>query len=330
MSARAKGPAPAPAETALAYLARPADAGRRADAVLARAFPEHSRTAIQRSFAAGRVVRRGIALAQSDSVLAGDEIALSFPPVRAADLAARAIPLDVLFEDRHFLALNKASGMVVHPGAGTGGDTLVHALLAHCAGHLSGIGGVERPGIVHRLDRETSGVILVAKNDVAHRALSAQFAGRTVQKEYLALVAGVPSLLSGSIRRPIGRHPQHRHKMTVFDADAGLGRAARTDWSVVEIFGRAAALLRCIPHTGRTHQIRVHLKSLGHVLLGDTIYGFRPLPGGPAIPRLMLHAERIRFTHPKSGKPVDLHAPLPADFSATLVALRAGSAKPRA
>ena len=304
----------------------------RADKAMAKAFPAESRTAWQRAFDAGLVFRAGKVLGQKEYVHAGDVITYSFPPTIASELAPKEIPLEILYEDKHLLVLNKSSGMVVHPGAGTRDDTLVHALLAHCAGELSGIGGVERPGIVHRLDRETSGAMVVAKTDAAHRKLAEQFAGRTVQKEYLALVLGAPPLLSGSVRKPIGRNPHQRHKMTAFeigqgwnaesegaDADephagAGNRREAHTDWVLEERFGKKAALLRCILHTGRTHQIRVHLKSIGHILLGDTIYGFKPHASLPDVPRVMLHAERLQFVHPQSGKTMDFHAPLPKDF----------------
>jgi 23S rRNA pseudouridine1911/1915/1917 synthase len=195
---------------------------------------------------------------------------------------------------------------------------LVHALLAHCAGGLSGVGGVERPGIVHRLDKETSGVLLAAKNDAAHRGLSEQFAGRHLRKEYLALVSGVPRLQSGVIERAISRHPVHRERMTVGEG----GRPARTDWAIVEAFGDKAALLRCRIHSGRTHQIRVHLKSIGHPLLGDKVYGWKPDPALPAPPRVMLHAERIAFLHPITARPLDVRAPLPEDFEQLLTALR--------
>jgi 23S rRNA pseudouridine1911/1915/1917 synthase len=230
-----------------------------------------------------------------------------------------AIPLNVLYEDEHLLAVNKAAGMVVHPGVGTGEDTLVHALLAHCAGGLSGVGGIERPGIVHRLDKGTSGVLLVAKNDAAHRGLSEQFAGRQLRKEYLALVAGVPRLRSGMIERAISRHPVHRERMTVGEG----GRPARTDWEIVEAFGGRAALVRCRIHSGRTHQIRVHLKSIGHPLIGDTTYGWKADPHLPDPGRVMLHAERIAFLHPVTARPLDLRAPLPADFTNLLATLRA-------
>jgi 23S rRNA pseudouridine1911/1915/1917 synthase len=293
----------------------------RADKVLAAAFPMHSRSAIQRAFGAGLVLRKGVAIGQSDAISAGDVIEFSLPEVQPTEMLANPLPLDVIFEDADVIAINKAAGMVVHPGAGTGGNTLVHALLSHCAGSLSGVGGVERPGIVHRLDRDTSGIILVAKNDGAHRALAEQFSKRTLVKEYLALIAGAPALTSGSIRKAIGRDPRHRHRMTVFEPGAG-GRAARTDWTVIERFDKRAALLRCALHTGRTHQIRVHLKSLGHPILGDTVYGFKKSESLPAAGRVMLHAERLRFTHPTNQKPLDLRAPLPSDFVEALDALR--------
>jgi 23S rRNA pseudouridine1911/1915/1917 synthase len=294
----------------------------RADKILAAAFAEHSRVAFHRAFDAGLVTRDEVVLVRDSTVAGGDVITFTFPEAAPAELRPVEIPLDVIFEDRHLLAINKAAGMIVHPGAATGEDTLVHALLAHCAGTLSGVGGVERPGIVHRLDRETSGLILVAKHDRAHRGLAAQFAERTLHKEYLALVAGAPALVSGSIRKPIGRNKQHRHKMGVIEVEQG-GRAAHTDWEVVERFGEFAALVRCTIHTGRTHQIRVHLKALGHVLLGDVIYGWKPdarLSRQPG--RVMLHAEHIVFRHPVSGKTLDLHAPLPRDFTTQMATLR--------
>jgi 23S rRNA pseudouridine1911/1915/1917 synthase len=243
----------------------------------------------------------------------------SFPDVVPMELRAVDIPLDVIFEDKHMLALNKAAGMIVHPGAATGEDTLVHALLSHCADTLSGIGGVERPGIVHRLDKETTGVIVVAKTDKAHRALADQFATRSLKKEYLALVAGVPQLLSGTIDRAISRHPTHRHRMTIGEG----GKPARTSWERVEAFGGIGTLLRCQIFTGRTHQIRVHLKSLGHPILGDPLYGWKPdarLAKQPE--RVMLHAEHLVLTHPISGKELDLRAPLPKDFEAMMKVLR--------
>ena len=301
----------------------------RADKVLATAFPDHSRVALQRAFDAGLVSVAGKPIKRDQSVSTGDVVEFSIPATTPSELKAVDIPLDIIFEDKHLLALNKASGMIVHPGAGTGEDTLVHALLSHCAGELSGIGGVERPGIVHRLDRETSGVMLVAKTDAAHRGLSEQFSERSLQKEYVVLVSGTPTLLSGSIKKPIGRNPNHRHKMAVVEDGPG-GRDAHTDWQVVEKFGAIATLIRCTIHTGRTHQIRVHLKSLGHVVLGDLVYGWKPdvrLPKQPA--RVMLHAEHLIVTHPITGKQLDLRAPLPKDFSQMVAQLRKACIPPR-
>ncbi len=294
----------------------------RADKILAAAFSEHSRVAFHRAFDAGLVSRDGVVLGRDSSITAGDVITFSFPDTKPTELKAVDIPLDVIFEDKHLLAINKTAGMIVHPGAGTGEDTLVHALLAHCRGGLSGVGGVERPGIVHRLDRETSGIILVAKTDQAHRGLAEQFSERALQKEYFALVAGPPVLMSGSVRKPIGRNKQHRHKMAVVEVEQG-GKDAHTDWEVVEKFGNVAALVRCAIHTGRTHQIRVHLKALGHNLLGDEVYGWKPMPAlAVQPPRVMLHAEHLVFTHPITGKKIDLRAPAPADFAAQIAQLR--------
>lgn len=301
----------------------PSDSSRaRADKVLATAFPEHSRVAFQRSLDAGLVTLNGKVIDRSAEVVSGDELIFTFPDVKPTELRAVDIPLDVVFEDKHLLAINKAAGMVVHPGAGTGEDTLVHALLSHCEGELSGIGGVERPGIVHRLDRDTSGIMLVAKTDAAHRGISEQFAARTSHKEYLALVDGVPGLLSGSLQKPIGRNPTQRHKMAIVEGPGG--RDARTDWERVETFGgNLASLMRCVIHTGRTHQIRVHMKSLGHILLGDVIYGWKPSPRLPSQPtRMLLHAEHLVVKHPVTGKVLDLRAPLPKDFEKMLKGLR--------
>ena len=284
----------------------------RADKVLAAHFPEHSRAALQRAFDAGLVSVGGRPVPRKHAVSTGDVITFALPETKPAELRAVEIPLTILFEDEHLLAVNKAAGMVVHPGAGTGEDTLVHALLAHCRGELSGIGGVERPGIVHRLDRGTSGVILVAKNDAAHRALTAAFARRDVVKEYLALVAGVPKSATGRIEKAIARHPTQRHRMKVV---ATGGRSARTDWTVVETWAPRAALVRCRIYTGRTHQIRVHLASLGHPLLGDVVYGFREVSVPLPIPRVMLHAEHLVIAHPVTGRLLDLRAPVPEDFA---------------
>jgi 23S rRNA pseudouridine1911/1915/1917 synthase len=278
----------------------------RADKVLAAAFPELSRVAWQRSFDAGLVRRAGVVLDKKHDLHAGEVIEFAHADVVPSELHASGTKLDILFED-------------VHPGAGTKDNTLVHALLGHCAGTLSGIGGVERPGIVHRLDRDTTGVMLVAKSDAAHRALSEQFAGRNLHKEYLALVSGVPRLLSGTLDGAIARNKIHRHRMAVTED----GKPARTDWKREEAFLPLAALMRCHILTGRTHQIRIHMKTAGHPLLGDVTYGWKDYGKLPIKPeRVMLHSEMIRFTHPISGKQMEVRAPLPPDFKAMIAALR--------
>lgn len=292
----------------------------RADKALAAAFPEHSRVAWQRAIDAGLVKRGEVPLQRRDEVLAGEVLTFEAPVVVQMDLSPANIPLDIVLEDEHLLVVNKPAGMVVHPGAGTKSDTLVHALLHHCAGTLSGIGGVERPGIVHRLDRETSGLIVVAKTDTAHRGLAAQFAERVLHKQYLALVAGVPRLLSGVVDQPIARDPRHRHRMSVQEE----GRFAKTDWILEETFEKFnVSLFRCEIHTGRTHQIRVHMKHIGHSLLGDRTYGWRVDDRLPLAPeRVMLHAERLKFTHPVTEAEVALTAPVPADFTALMESFR--------
>lgn len=292
----------------------------RADKALAAAFPEHSRSAWQRSLDAGDVTRDGAVVGKKDEVSAGDVLILKPPVLIPTDLTPADIPLDVLFEDESLLVVNKPAGMVVHPGAGTSSNTLVHALLHHCAGSLSGIGGVERPGIVHRLDRETSGLIVVAKTDKAHRGLATQFAERILHKEYLAFVCGVPRLLSGVVDQPIARDPRHRHRMAILET----GRAAKTDWMLEEKFSaQNVSLFRCEIHTGRTHQIRVHLKSIGHSLLGDHTYGWKPMEYPEIkVPRVMLHATHLKFVHPTTGATLDLTAPLPTDFTDLLKVLR--------
>lgn len=294
----------------------------RADKFLSGLFPDLSRSAIQRAFDAGLVRREGRPIAKNARVADGDELEFSMPEVQPSGIMAVEIPLEVLFEDNHLLAVNKASGMVVHPGAGTDEDTLVHALLAHCRGQLSGIGGVERPGIVHRLDRETSGLILAAKTDEAHRGLAELFAERRLEKEYLAIVAGVPELLSGSIRKSIGRHQTHRHKMAVVEDERG-GRFAHTDWEVMERYGTFYTLLRCRIHTGRTHQIRVHLSSLRHPIIGDSTYGYKVDPRLEIPPsRTMLHAYRLKLNHPVTGQLLELTAMPPPDFQQQVDQLR--------
>jgi 23S rRNA pseudouridine1911/1915/1917 synthase len=233
------------------------------------------------------------------------------------------MPLDVLYEDDRLLVLNKAPGVVVHPAAGHEEHTLVNALLHHCRGELSGIGGVARPGIVHRLDKDTSGCLVVAKNDETHLALSAQFASRKVQKTYLALVCGEIQRDSGTIRAAIARHPSHRKRMAVDDE---FGREALTGYEVVERL-RGATLVKCFLHTGRTHQIRVHFQFLGFPLVGDATYGNRQNQRLEDLThftasRQMLHAWQLSFIHPRSGQKLSFEAPLPKDMQDAIETLR--------
>ncbi len=282
----------------------------RLDRVLAKQLPEYSRSRLQQLIHAGFVRVNGATTRPSHLVRAGDAIELTEPPVEKIENQAEPIPLEILFEDKDLIVINKPTGLVVHPGAGHRSGTLVNALLHHCP-TLSGIGGKERPGIVHRLDKETSGCLVVAKNDVAHRELARQFAERTVEKIYLALVTGKLRKHSGVIDEKIGRHPVHRQRMS---AGSPRGRAAKTDYRVVRS-GDKASLLECRLHSGRTHQIRVHLHHLGHPLLGDKIYEPR---AAKAFPRQMLHAWKIGFHHPRTGAWKNFEAPLPDDFATAI------------
>jgi 23S rRNA pseudouridine1911/1915/1917 synthase len=284
-----------------------AEARTRLDRFLAKTAPEFSRSRIQALIRRGHITVNGVAPRARDLIRAGDRIVLVEPPMEAIDLAPEQIALSVLFEDDDLIVINKPAGVSVHPGAGRKSGTLVNALLAHCK-DLSGIGGKERPGIVHRLDKETSGCLVVAKNDFAHIDLARQFASRTVDKIYLALVAGNLRRASGNIVAPIARHRIHRKKMAI--AREG-GRMARTDFKVVRT-GRGASLLECRLHSGRTHQIRVHLQHLGYPILGDAIYGGRR---AGQFTRQMLHAWKLGFDHPRGKGRMDFEAPLPEDFT---------------
>ena len=279
----------------------------RLDRFLAKTAPEFSRSRIQTLIRQGHITVNGAVRRARDMVRAGDHIALVEPPMEAIDLVPEKIALSVLFEDDDLIVINKPAGISVHPGAGRKTGTLVNALLSHCK-DLSGIGGKERPGIVHRLDKETSGCLVVAKNDSAHVELARQFASRTVDKIYLVLVAGKLRYASGSIVAPITRHRVHRKKMAI--AREG-GRIARTDFKVVRT-GREASLLECSLHSGRTHQIRVHLQHLGYPVLGDTVYGGRH---AGKFSRQMLHAWKVGFDHPRRKRRMHFEAPQPEDFA---------------
>ena len=281
-------------------------AGERLDRYLAVALPQFSRSRLQNLIRAGDVQLQGQAARTRETVRAGDVVRLSEPPLVEIEDKPEEIPLEILLEDEHLLVINKPPGLVVHPGAGNPTHTLVNALLHHCTS-LSGIGGKERPGIVHRLDKDTSGCLLVAKDDATHQELSRQFAEREVKKIYLALVAGVLKKPRGTIEAPIGRHPVQRKKMAI---DHRRGRLAKTDYRVLKV-GGGMSLIECALHSGRTHQIRVHLQHLGHPVLGDALYGRKT-----TAPRQMLHAWKLGFTHPATGERIFLKAPLPEDFRA--------------
>jgi 23S rRNA pseudouridine1911/1915/1917 synthase len=288
----------------------------RLDRFLANNLPEYSRSRLQQLIRTGFVRLNGAATRSRYLVHTGDKIELTEPPLEKIDNQPEPIPLEILFEDRDIIVINKPAGLVVHPGAGHRQHTLVNALLGHCT-TLSGIGGKERPGIVHRLDKETSGCLVVAKNDKAHRELSRQFAERTVEKIYLALVNGKLPKETGTIEEKIGRHPVHRQRMSV---TSSRGRPAKTEYRVIRSRDQAS-LVECRLHSGRTHQIRVHLHHLGHPVLGDKVYSRRAAKN---FPRQMLHAWKIALRHPVNGEFKSFEAPLPHDF-ATAIKMTTGN-----
>lgn len=300
------------------FTADTTDAGKRLDFVLHERLPQQSRSRIQQWVKAGRARVNGAETKPSYAVRAGDSIAVEPaepPPLHAA---AEDLPLTVLYEDEDLVAIDKAAGMVVHAGAGVHAGTLVNALL-HRFEALSGVGGAIRPGIVHRLDRYTSGVLLVAKTDAAHRSLAAQFAQRQVEKTYLALVHGAMPRETGRIERPIARDPVRRTRMTT---RLETGRAAWSEYRVLQRYP-GFTYLEVRIGTGRTHQIRVHLSSLGHAVAGDRLYGApASTPGMPPLNRYFLHAHRIRFRLPASGEPKDIVSPLPQELENWLAALQ--------
>lgn len=320
----------------------PESAGERLDRHLASALPELSRSRIQSLIAEGRVEVNGRAVTRPGQKLKGGErIVLRLPPPRPAEPEPEALPLSILHEDEHLIVIDKPPGMVVHPAPGHERGTLVNALLHHCGGSLSGIGGVRRPGIVHRLDQGTSGVMVVAKTDAAHAGLAEQFAahGRDgrLERRYLALVWGHPPLGRGVVNAAVGRHPRDRTRMAVTAPERG--REAITYYRTLERFhderGRPlAALLECELETGRTHQIRVHMAHIRHPVMGDPLYAAghaasaRRLPAPArealaAMGRQALHAAVLGFVHPVTGERLRFESPLPGDMKRLLVALRA-------
>jgi len=281
--------------------------GVRLDHFLSGELPLFSRSRIQNLIKAGHALLNGHQAKTGAKIKTGDRVEFNEPPAVPDTNQPEEIALDILFEDDDLVVVNKPAGMVVHPAAGNREHTLVNALLYHCK-TLSGIGGEQRPGIVHRLDKDTSGCLVVAKNDAAHQNLSRQFSGRSVSKIYLALVTGVFKKKSGIIETAIGRHPVHRKKMAV--VKPGRGRDAKTEYRVLQEPG-PFTLVECTLHTGRTHQIRVHLKHLGHPLFGDALYGSKPTA---AFPRQMLHAWKLGFFHPRTEQWMEFKSPLPEDM----------------
>jgi 23S rRNA pseudouridine1911/1915/1917 synthase len=305
------------------------EGGLRLDRFLAVRLPELSRARLQALVRDGRLTTALAGDAVRDPsrrVRPGERYALEVPPPEPADPAAEeGRALEVLFEDEHLLVLVKPAGLVVHPAPGHRGGTLVNALLAHCKGSLSGIGGVERPGIVHRLDREVSGVMVAAKHDRAHIGLAGQFSVHSVDRVYEGVVWGVPGAPSGTVDAPIGRHPADRLRMAVVRGTGG--KRAVTHWRRLAAAGTRAARLEVRLETGRTHQIRVHLASRGHPLLGDRLYGRRLPPGAEplALDRILLHARRLGFAHPVTGERLAFESPAPPLFDRILASLAPGS-----
>lgn len=295
-----------------------AQEGVRLDKALATLLPEHSRSEIAGWIKQGLVHVDGVSRKPGEAVTAGEQVDVRIPPPRSTHLIPEDLPLDIRYEDASIIVVAKPTGLTVHPGAGQKAGTLANALVHHFQ-QLPELMGADRPGIVHRLDKDTSGVMVVAKTDLAQRRLSAAFAERTVHKTYLAVVHGIPDDATGRIEGRIGRSPNHRTKMAIRED----GRDAATEWRVLERFPRHA-LLACEPVTGRTHQLRVHLKSIDHPILGDPLYGRGRGHMGEAIaPRLMLHAWRLDVPHPDDGRRVQVEAPVDEDWRRALAELAA-------
>ena len=291
-------------------------AGTRLDSFLAARVEGLTRSAAQRLMEEGRVHVNGKPVAKSYKLAGGEEISLTLPEVEDVDVVAQKIPLDVVYEDDDVIVVNKPVGLVVHPAPGHPDGTLVNALLHHCGDSLSGIGGEKRPGIVHRIDRDTSGLIIAAKNDFAHQHLAAQLQDHSLARTYEAVVIGNLREDSGTIDAPIGRHHTDRKRMAVTNHG---GRNAVTHWEVIERF-QGYTHVRCKLETGRTHQIRVHMAHIGHPIYGDTVYGQKKAM--PGMTGQCLHAVGLRFIHPRTGSPVELSCSLNSEIEAFLKKLR--------
>lgn len=290
----------------------------RLDRYLSQELPNLSRSRIQQLIEQGNVLLNGkLCISKKTSVKAGDSITLKIPEAEPLELKPEEIPLDILYEDSSLLIINKPAGLVVHPAPGHQDGTLVNAILAHCP-NLPGIGGVQRPGIVHRLDKDTTGAIVIAKTEQAHQALQAQLKAKTAGREYLGIVYGAPKTESGTINLPIGRHPVDRKKMAVVPVEKG--RLAVTHWKVRERLGNYT-LMHFQLETGRTHQIRVHSTQIGHPIVGDPIYS-SGRSVGVNLPGQTLHAWKLKLQHPVSGESIEVTAPLPQTFTTLLEVLR--------
>lgn len=296
------------------------ETGERLDAAVSRLFPQLSRSAAQRLIEQGAVTRNGRPVRKNEKAVAGEILELQIPEPREAAPAAQEIALDVRYEDEDVIVVNKPKGMVVHPAPGHEDGTLVNALLHHCGDSLSGVGGEKRPGIVHRIDKDTSGLIIAAKNDLAHAALSAQLKDHSLARTYVCIVCGNIREDAGTIDAPIGRHPTDRKKMAVTEKNS---RSAVTHWRVLERFG-GYTLLECRLETGRTHQIRVHLAWRSHPILGDVVYGHKKPELGQS--SQCLHARALCFRHPRTGRPVTVECELPEEFQQLLTRLRGAQA----
>ncbi len=315
----------------LSHTVSESEAGDRLDRLLARAFPALSRTRLKVLIESGAVRSGGRTITEASyRVKPGETLTTAVPDATPTHIEAQTIALDIRYEDDDLLIVDKPAGMVVHPAPGNPDRTLVNALLAHCGDSLSGIGGVRRPGIVHRIDKDTSGLLVVAKNDAAHAGLAAQFEAHTIDREYIAIVWGIPSPPTGTVEGNIGRNPGNRKKMAV--VRAGSGKPAITHFSVDRRLGLSACALQCRLETGRTHQIRVHCAHIGHSVIGDPLYGGRNpgrrsrlSPESAAIVRRFdrqaLHAHVIGFNHPVSGEKIRMVSELPPDIMTLIDAL---------
>ena len=311
----------------LSFEVTASEAGRRLDAVIAARFPALSRSYVGRLIRAGQITINGITKKPAYLTKRGDIVRCEIPPPQPTPCKAEPIPLSILYEDADLIVLNKPPGLVVHPAPGHWSGTLVNALLYHC-GDLTGIGGELRPGIVHRLDKDTSGTLVVAKNDMAHHGLSHQFKKRQVEKRYLALVYGAMKESAGVIDLPIGRHPTHRKKMS---STSRRSRSTETRWQIKESFA-GVSLLEVDLKTGRTHQVRVHCAAAGHPVVGDAAYGgkkrWKAVPSQDlqevlkGVRRQMLHAWALRLEHPRTGQWMGFESPLPRDMALLLETLR--------